>query len=67
MTLEELKELKPPTINVPVAAKIMNVSPQFLRLALIQGKFPFGIGIEMGQNEFYINTVRFIKYMQGEL
>ena len=65
MTLEELEQTKPATVNVPVAASIMGVSPQFLRYALMQDKFPFGVGVNMVQNEFYINTDRFLLYMKG--
>lgn len=66
MTLEELENEMPVTIKVNEAASIMGVSGQFLRHALMQGKLPFGIGVKMNQNEFYINTLRFIKYMKGE-
>lgn len=65
MTFQELKEKRPLTVKVADAAKIMGVSIPFLRAALMQGKFPFGVGVEMGQNEFYINTERFIMYMEG--
>ena len=65
MTLEELKSRHPLTTPVNEAALIMGVSAQFLRYALMQDKFPFGVGVKMGQNEFYINTTRFIRYMSG--
>jgi hypothetical protein len=65
MTLNDLKEKMPLTVKVADAAKIMGVSIPFLRAGLIQGKFPFGVGVEMGQNEFYINTERFLLYMEG--
>lgn len=52
-------------MTVPEAAKLMGVSPQFLRAALMDGKFPFGIGVKMAQNEFYINELRFKLYMEG--
>jgi len=52
-------------ITVQEAADIMGVSPQFLRYALLQGKFPFGVGVQMKQNEFYINPLRFALYMEG--
>jgi hypothetical protein len=66
MTLEELKKNRPRTTSVPDAAEIMGVSPNFLRAALIQDKFPFGVAVEMKQNEFYINTARFLLYMEGK-
>lgn len=59
--------LDKPTMTVTESAKIMHVTPQFLRAALMQNKFPFGVGIKMSQNEFYINTYRFKKYMKGEI
>lgn len=65
MTLQEMKAVRPATISVPEAAAVMGVSPQFLRAALMQDKFPFGVGIKMGQNEFYINATRFALYMEG--
>ena len=65
MTLCELEQNKPDVLTVPEAAIIMGVSPQFLRMALLQDKFTFGIGVKMVQNEFYINPTRFILYMKG--
>lgn len=63
MVAQKLKDKA--NITVQEAAAIMGVSPQFLRAALLQDKFPFGIGVKMIQNEFYINTKRFILYMDG--
>lgn len=65
MTLQEIKGKMLATISVPDAAAIMEVSPQFLRAALMQDKFPFGVGVKMAQNEFYINAGRFVYYMEG--
>lgn len=68
MTLAELEKQNPVNITVLVASQIMGVTPQFLRAALLQGKLNFGVGVSMEKNnEFYINTMRFIKYMKGEL
>ena len=63
MTLQEVKEKD--KITIQEAATIMGISPQFLRAALIQEKFPFGISVKMEQNEFYINEKRFWLYMEG--
>ena len=63
MTIQEIKSKD--KLSVPEAAEIMGVSPQFLRYALLQGKFPFGVGVKMTQNEFYINPLRFALYMEG--
>ena len=65
MTLCEIKQSNPATISVPEAAAIMGVTPQFLRAGLLQQRFPFGTGVQMGQNEFYINASRFVLYMEG--
>ena len=66
VTLEKLEKEMPPSITIQVAAPIMNVSQQFLRFALRDGRFPFGIGQFMGkQYEYYINTKRFIAYMEA--
>lgn len=35
MTLEELEKENPLTVSVPLAAKIMGVTPVFLRFALL--------------------------------
>jgi hypothetical protein len=66
MTLQEIEQQRPLTIPVKDAAEVMGVTPLFLRNALLQGRFPFGVGVEVGRNEFYINTNRFIKYMKCE-
>lgn len=70
MALEEhlktIKENMSQKLTVQEAAEIMGVTPQFLRAALQQEKFPFGVAVEMKQNEFYINAYRFILYMEGE-
>lgn len=63
MTLQDVKEKD--KITIQEASSIMGVSPQFLRYALIQERFPFGVAVKMEQNEFYINPTRFILYMEG--
>ena len=63
--LRELEVEGPVNISVPEAADIMGVTPQALRFGIKQGKFPFGVGYKMEQNEFYINTVRFLAYMRA--
>jgi hypothetical protein len=65
VTIQEIKQTPPLTLSVPDAAELMGVSPKFLRAALLQNKFPFGVAVEMSQNEFYINTQRFLLYMSG--
>lgn len=52
MNLDQLERDKPATITVPRAAEIMAVTPQFLRLAIMEGRFPFGVGGEDGAKCF---------------
>lgn len=49
-------------LTVPEAAAIMGVTPQFLRLALQQGRFPFGTAVKMRRWAYYINAQRFYEY-----
>lgn len=67
MTLEQLKKEKPPRISVAVAAKIMGVTPRFLHLGLQNNRFPFGTAVKFDKRwSYYINTERFIQYMEGK-
>lgn len=68
MTLQELINMKPRPVKITIrqAAEIMGVTPRFLQLALQQGRFPFGVGVEMDAWAYYINTERFIRYMTGQ-
>lgn len=65
MSLDKLKSEKPLTITVQDASVIMGVTPRFLQVALQQGRFPFGTGVEMDRWAYYINTERFLLYMCG--
>ena len=65
MTLSEIEISQPVKLTVQEAATIMKVTPRFLQVALQQQRFDFGVGVEMGNWEYYINTERFIKYMKG--
>ena len=54
-------------IKVADAAKIMGVTPMFLRMGLRQNKFPFGAAVKMHKRwAYYINARKFREYMQGE-
>lgn len=55
-------------ISVDEAARQMDVTPQFLRLGLRAGRFPFGTAVQMpgGRWSYYINRVRFERYLAGE-
>ena len=55
-------------ISVEEAARIMGVTPKFLRMGLRLGRFPFGTAIQTpgGRWSYYINAERFRLYMAGE-
>lgn len=54
-------------ISVQQAAAKMGVTPQFLRLGLRAGKFPFGAAVQMpgGRWSYYINVTRLEHYLAG--
>ena len=53
-------------ISVDEAARRMGVTPQFLRLGLRAGKFPFGTAVQMpGRWSYYINATRLERYLAG--
>lgn len=54
-------------MTVEEAAKLMGVTPMFLRCGMRQGVIPFGIGVQMpgGRWRYYINEEQFIQYMGG--
>ncbi len=56
-----------PKISVTEAAARMGVNPQFLRMGLRAGKFPFGTAVQMpgGRWSYYINAERFDRWMAG--
>lgn len=56
-----------PKISVDEAARRMGVTPQFLRLGLRAGKFPFGTAVQMpgGRWSYYINATRLEHYLAG--
>ena len=53
------------SLSVPEAAAALGVSPQFLRLALQQGRFDFGTAVKMKRWAYYINPERFYTYTGG--
>lgn len=55
-------------VTVTEAAARMGVNPQFLRMGLRLGRFPFGTAVQMpgGRWSYYINAERFRRYMAGE-
>lgn len=54
-------------ISVSEASRRMGVTPQFLRMGLRTGKFPFGTAVQMpgGRWSYYINATRLERYMAG--
>ena len=67
MTLDELISANPRPVKISVqdASAIMGVTPRFLQMGLQQGRFPFGVGVEMSAWAYYINTERFLAYVQA--
>ena len=53
-------------VNLPVtkAARLMGVSPQFIRIGLQQGKLPFGYAVRFtgGQYRYYISPKLFAQH-----
>ena len=51
-------------LTVTEAARIMDVDPQFLRLALQQGRFPFGVAVKCRKRyAYYVNKQKFESYI----
>ena len=51
-------------ITVPEAAKIMGCDPQFLRLALQQERFGFGVAVRCRKRfAYYVNKQKFDEYL----
>ena len=56
----------PKRLSVEEAAKVMGVTPMFLRMGLRQDKFSFGEAVEMRKQwAYYINPAQFAEYMRG--
>ncbi len=53
-------------LTVNEAAYLMGVTPQFLRLGLQQGRFPFGTAVKMKRWSYYVNSKKFYNYIQGQ-
>lgn len=53
-----------PSLTINQAANIMGVSPQFLRVALQQNKFPFGVAVKMKRWAYFIDPNKFNDYLQ---
>ncbi len=54
-------------LTVSEAARVMDVDPQFLRIALQQERLPFGTAVKMKKRwAYYINARRFFAYLEAE-
>lgn len=53
-------------ITVPEAAAILGVTPQFLRMALRQQRFPFGTAVKMKRWAYFIHAGKFEDYVRGQ-
>lgn len=54
-------------MTVAEAAKIMQVSQQYIRLGLQRGVFPFGNAVKTSSRwTYWISRLKFEKYMKGE-
>ena len=55
-------------IMVEEAAKLMGVSPQFIRVGLQKGVFPWGYAVRITGKRYtyFINRVEFMKMLKGE-
>ena len=52
-------------LKVEEAAKLLEVPPQFLRIALQMGKYPFGFAIKTSsQYTYYINAPQLEEYLR---
>lgn len=53
-------------LSTSEAAKILSVPEQFLRVALQQGKYPFGFAVKTSsQYTYYINGPQLEEYMRS--
>jgi hypothetical protein len=53
-------------LSVPEAAKILGVTPQFLRMGLRQERFPeFGKAVKFKRWAYYIHAGKFYEYAYG--
>jgi hypothetical protein len=52
-------------LTIPEAAALMGKPPHFLRIALQQRLFPFGVAVKMERWTYYINPAQFYAYLRG--
>ena len=65
--MQQAKEA-PARITIDEAARMMEVTPMFLRLAIRKGLFDFGECLQQtgARYTYYINRARFLRYLYGE-
>ena len=58
----------PARITIEEAARMMEVTPMFLRLAIRKGLFDFGECLQQTGTRYtyYINRARFLRYLSGD-
>ena len=61
-------EVSPARITIAEAAKMLQCTPLFLRLAIQKGVFDFGECLQQsgGRYTYYINRAKLEKYLRGE-
>ena len=58
----------PKNVPVKVAAELMGVSPQFVRIGLQQNRFPFGAAVKLStQWSYHIAPIALESYFNGEV
>jgi len=65
MDKKPVEEFRQSKVALSDAAVMLSVTPQFLRIALQQGRFPFGTAVKMKRWAYYINSERFYNYISG--
>ena len=60
-----MKKFPKGNLSITEAAEILGVTPQFLRLALQQGKFPFGVAVKMKRWAYFIHPEQFREYISA--
>ena len=66
--MQQAKEA-PARITIDEAARMMEVTPMFLRLAIRKGLFDFGECLQQtgARYTYYINRARFLRFLNGEI
>ena len=65
LTIEDIIKKYPIRIPVREAGEILGISPRFLQAGLKQKCFDFGTAVKLKEWAYYINTKRFINYIEA--